>query len=151
MKSCESTMSELPWNSVFTLIGVTVGFGLTELATFWRNKRRRKMIRKALHNELAVVYEGLVKARDKGKLAFEDFPLVTDSYDSLKIELASMLPPSNLAKVQRAYSQIKTLGKPLGEDTQRGYVVIPGGGFLYQHDLSEEIRVIEEAISVLRD
>jgi hypothetical protein len=144
-------MSEFPWDSVFTLIGVAVGFGLTEVAAFSRNRRRRKIIKKALHSELAVIYDSLVKARDNGsKLAFENFPLVTDSYDSLRIELTSTLPIANLAKVQRAYSQVKTLGKPLGKDTQRGYIVIPGGGFLYQHDLSEEIRVLEEAISVLR-
>jgi hypothetical protein len=145
-------MSAFPWGSVFTIVGVIVGFGLAEIATLLRNRKRQKMIKKALHNELSVVHESLVKAKDKdNKLAFEDFPLVTDSYDSLKAELASILTPSNLATVQKAYHQVKTLGKPLGKDTQRGYIVIPGGGFLYQHDLCEEIKVLEEAISILRD
>ena len=145
-------MSEFPWSPVFTLLGVVVGFGLSEVVSWRRGKKRKEMIRKALHNELAVVYASIVKARDKGnRVAFEDFPFVTDSYDSLKAELASMLNPSELAKVQKAYHQVKTLGMPMGDESQRGFIVIPGGGLLYQHDLSEEIKVLEEAISILRD
>jgi hypothetical protein len=43
-ESCESTMSEIPWDGVFAVTGVIVGFGLTEIVSCRRGRKRRKMI-----------------------------------------------------------------------------------------------------------
>lgn len=144
-------MSEFPWDSIFTLIAVFVGFALSQFVDLWRSMKRKELIRKALHNELGVAYNSIGKATHDNRLAFEDFPLITDAYDSLKVELAAMLEPSKLALVQRAYHQLKTLNRPMGKDTPRGYIMIPMGGMLYQHNLTEDIKVLEEGISILRD
>ena len=144
-------MSEFPWDSVFTLVGVTLGFALSQVVDASKSRTRKNLIRRALHNELEVAYVSFVKALPRSRLAFEDYPLITDTYDSVKVELAAMLDPSKLALVERAYHQIKTLNKPMDKDTPRGYMMIPMGGLLYQHDLSEDIKVIWQGISALGD
>lgn len=143
-------MSEFPWNSLFTLVGVIVGFTLSQFADLFKNRRRKSLIKKALRNEFSIVKESLIDAQKKeSRLAREKFPLVTDTYDSLKVELASLLKPQNLALVHKAYQQIKQLNKPLGAESIRGHIIIPSGPLLYQHNLNDEITVIEEAINAL--
>ena len=144
-------MSEFPWDSVFTLVGVTLGFALSQVVDVSKSRSRKKLIRKALQHELEVARASIVKALSNKRLAFEDYPLITDAYDSVKVELTAMLDPPRLALVGRAYHQIKGLNDPLDKDNPRGPILIPSGGMLYQHDLNEDIKVIEEGIKCLTD
>lgn len=145
-------MSEFPWNSLFTLLGVALGFALSQGAEAFKGRSRKELIRKALHNELGVAYSSVARATTKSGLVLDDYPLITDTYDSVRVELTAMLDASKLAKVERAYRRIKELNEPVGGDNPRGYIPMALGElFLYQHNLTGDLKVIEEGISVLRD
>jgi hypothetical protein len=145
-------MSEqIPLSSIFALIGVVVGFVLSQLSDVIRGKKRKKMIIKALVNELKVINISLSKAsKDKdNRLPFESHPLITDTYDSVKAEIASMLEPAKLAVVQKTYQQIKQFNEPKSAKAPRGFIAIPGDGFIYQHNIEETVQNIEESINAL--
>lgn len=146
-------MSEFPWDSTFAIIGVIVGFSLSQVADSVKNERRKRSIKKALFNELSVVKDSLnVAAVNLGNLPKDRLPLITEIYDTSKAKLASILKPEQLLVIQRAYAQIKQVGSPMNSGTTlfRGYIELAGGDHvIYQHDLRDEIRLLEQAIAEL--
>lgn len=147
-------MSEFPWSSAFTIIGVTVGFSLYEVADFIKSLRNKRIIRKALINELLVIKDNLSYAANNGcKLPKDRLPIITEVYDTSKRKLASILKPRQLNIIQRTYAQIKQVGSPMssGHTLFRGYIELAGGDHvIYQHNLNDEVTLLEQAIAELR-
>lgn len=118
-----TTMSEqIPWSSIIALIGVGFGWLLSQLTDSVKKWRRKTMIKVALINELSIIRKTCSDALEgkKNRLSDEQFPFITETYDSIKIEIASFLKPDSLAKVQRTYEEIKKLNSE-----GRGHIVIP--------------------------
>ena len=146
-------MSEIPWDSAFTLIGVIVGFSLSQLADLIKVGRNKRNTKNALRHELSVVKDSLSFAIDNDhKLPKDRLPIVTEVYDTSRSNLASILNSEQLLIVQKAYAQIKQVGSPMSSGTTlfRGYIELAGGDHvIYQHDLNEDVAVILQAIGKL--
>nr|MDO8089264.1 hypothetical protein [Candidatus Sigynarchaeota archaeon] len=147
---------QISWNAVSAIIGVIVGFVLYEVAEWWKNKRKKNIIKQALLNELAVIRdtfsESLDKTDNKGlcNIPPHKFPFITETYDSIKVELASVLKPSQLAAIQRIYHEIKKLNSPRNE-TVKGYSRSVGTkDYLYfKDDIQELFELVERIINEL--
>jgi len=130
-----------------------VGFSLSQLAYFIRVERNKRNIKKALVNELSVIKDSLSFAVSNGyKLPKDRLPIITEVYDTSKGRLASILKPEQLLIIQRAYAQIKQVGLPMssGATLFRGYIELAGGDHvIYQHDLKEDVAVLQRAIEKL--
>ena len=146
-------MSEFPWNSVMAIIGVIVGFLLSQIADLTKSVRTKGTIKKALINELSVIKDNLSYAvNNDNKLPKDRLPIVTDVYDTSKHKLASILKAKQLFVIQKTYAQIKQVGLPMasGATLFRGYIEIAGGDHvIYQHDLNNEITLLKQAIAEL--
>lgn len=144
-----TTMSEqIPWESIIALIGVGIGWLLSQLTDSTKNKRRRTMIRRALVNELSIIrkaFSGALK-KEENLITDEQYPFITETYDSVKMELASFLKPDSLAKVQRTYEEIKKLNSE-----GRGHIVIGGSlDHIFQFtDFNKLITLIDNSIAQL--
>jgi hypothetical protein len=145
-------MSEFPWDSVFTLVGVVVGFSLSQVADLIKNIRSKRIIKKALFNELFVIKENLLYAAShENKLPKDRLPIITEIYDTSKHKLASILKPNQLLITQKTYAQVKQVGLPMksGNTLFRGYIEIIGDHVVYQHDLSDELNLLTKALAEL--
>jgi hypothetical protein len=145
-------LSEFPWTSTFTIIGVIVGFSLSQGADLIKNERSKRTIKRALRNELLVVRDSLsIALNNDSRLPRERLPLITETYDTYKSKLPSILNPSQLSVIQKVYLQIKQVGAPMssGMTLMRGYIEIPSDGVIYQHDLNDEIKLLKQAIDEL--
>jgi hypothetical protein len=145
-------MSEFPWNSTFAIIGVIVGFFLSQVADFIKSVRTKWTIKKALINELSVIKDNLSYAvNNDGNLPKDRLPIITDMYDTSKRKLASILKPKQLFIIQKTYAQIKQVGSPMesGNTLSRGYMELIGDHVIYQHNLNDEITLLEQAIAEL--
>ena len=144
-----TTMSEqIPWESIIALIGVGIGWLLSQLTDSTKNKRRRTMIRRALVNELSIIrkaFSGALK-KEENLITDEQYPFITETYDSVKMELASFLKPDSLAKVQRTYEEIKKLNSE-----GRGHIVIAGSlDHIFQFtDFNKLVTLIDNSIAQL--
>jgi hypothetical protein len=115
-------MSEqIPWSPILAVLGVVIGWGLSQLTDFVKNRHGRSTVKKALINELSIIRRTLSDGKEKGnKMPNAQFPLVMQTYDSVKIELASFLKPDSLAIVQRAYEEIRKMNSEGG-----GHITFP--------------------------
>ena len=94
-------MSEFPWNSAFAIIGVIVGFSLSQVAELIKSVRNKRTIKKALINELSVIKDNLSYAANNDyKLPKDRLPIITEIYDTFKRKLASILKPRQLFIIQ---------------------------------------------------
>lgn len=118
------TTPQIPWNSIVTLIAVGIGWLLAQSTDFVKTWQKRKTIKKALVNELSIIRKTFSDALERGEhkrwILDEEYPFITEVYDSVKIELASFLKPDPLAKVQRTYKEIKKLNMGAGDHTVMG-------------------------------
>ena len=145
-------MSEFPWAPVFTLVGVVVGFSLSQVAEVIKSEKTKRTIKKALINELSVIKENLLYAvNHENNLPKDRLPIVTEIYDTSKHKLVSILKPNQLLTIQKTYAQIKQVGMPMksGKTLFRGYMELLGENVIYQHDLNDEITLLEKAIAEL--
>ena len=144
-----TTMSEqIPWGSIIAVIGVGIGWLLSQLTDSTKNRRRRTMIRRALVNELSIIRKAFFGALKKGesRITDEQYPFITETYDSVRIELASFLKLDSLAKVQRTYEEIKKLNSE-----GRGHITIPPNLYhIFQFtDFNKLITLIDNSIAQL--
>ena len=144
-----TTMSEqIPWGSIIAVIGVGIGWLLSQLTDSTKNRRRRTMIRRALVNELSIIRKAFSGALTKGenRITDEQYPFITGTYDSVKMELASFLKLDSLAKVQRTYEEIKKLNSK-----GQGHIVIAGSlDHIFQFtDFNKLITLIDNSIAQL--
>jgi hypothetical protein len=143
-------MSEqIPWESVIAVISVGIGWLLSQLTDSIRNRRRKTMIKRALINELSIIrkpFSGALKKREN-RITDEQYPFITETYDSVRIELASFLKPDSLARVQRTYEEIKKLNSE-----GRGHIVIAGSlDHIFQFtDFNRLIALIDDSIAQLK-
>jgi hypothetical protein len=146
-------MSEFLWNGIFAIIGVIVGFSLSQVADFIKSIRTKRTVKKAIINELSVIKDDLSYAvSNNHKLPKDRLPIITEMYDTSKRKLASILKPKQLSIIQKTYAQIKQVGSPMksGNTLFRGYIEIPSGDHvIYQHNLNDEITLLEKAIAEL--
>lgn len=143
-------MSEqIPWESIIALIGVGIGWLLSQLTDSIKNRRRKTMIKRALINELSVIRNAFSGALKKGenRITDEQYPFITETYDSVRIELASFLKLGSLAKVQRTYEEIKKLNSE-----GRGHITIPPNlDHIFQFtDFNKLITLIDDSIAQLK-
>jgi len=145
-------MSEqIPWNLISAIVGVVTGFLLSQVTEVWKNKRKKDTIKKALLNELKVVRETISEAQKRGNaVPMEKFPFITETYDSIKVELASILKPNQLAVLQRTYEEIKKLNLPL-ERSSSGYIQTVGStDYIYIENALEKVsKLVETTINQL--
>jgi len=95
---------------VSTFVGIAVGFALSQGSELWKDKRRKENAKKAILTELGIIKQTLLDAqKNNNRVPSTRFPFITETFDSLKIDLASTLEPSQLADVQRTYLEIKKL------------------------------------------
>lgn len=131
-------MSEIPWDIAFnvviavvTLVSVAVGVFLSGLLESRKDKKRIDALKKALHSELETIKKTLASAEPDGAIKAEEFPLITKIYDSVYVELASVLTPNQLVALHRTYEEIKKLN-------QHPRTVLNYSGYLYdKSDLKE--------------
>jgi len=143
-------MSEqIPWESIIPVIAVVIGWLLSQLTDSIKNRRRRTMIKRALVNELSIIRKAFSSALKKGdnRITDEQYPFITETYDSVRIELASFLKPDSLTKVQRTYEEIKKLNS---ED--RGHLILlPNSDHIFQFtDFNKLITLIDDSIAQLK-
>lgn len=147
-------MSEqIPLESIIAVIsaviGVVIGWLLSQLTDFIKNRRRRTIIKRALINELSIIrkafYDALVT--NENRIPDKQYPFITVAYDSVKTELASFLKPDSLAKVQRTYEEIKKLNSE-----GRGHLTIAGSlDHIFQFTDFEQLnKLIDASLVQLR-
>lgn len=142
---------QIPWEGFLAVISVMIGFMLSQLTDSMKNRRRKALIKRALINELSIIRKTLSDALKKkeNRIPDERIPLITEAYDSVRIELASFLKPNSLAIVQRTYEEIRKMNS---ED--RGHIVIPRAGSLdhiYQFtDFTKLIALIDDSVTRLK-
>jgi len=136
-------MSEIPWDIAFnviiavvTLVSVIVGVFLSQFLQSRKDKKRIDTLKKALRSELETIKKTLLSAALAGAIKAEEFPLITKIYDSVYLELASVLTADQLVALHRTYEEIKKLDQPAG---RRGYRTVANfSGYLYdKNDLKE--------------
>jgi len=143
-------MSEqVPWVSIIAILAVVIGWLLSQLTDSIRNKRRKTMIKRALINELSIIRKAFSSTLKKGenRITDEQYPFITETYDSVRIELASFLKPDSLANVQRTYEEIKKLNSE-----GRGHITIPPNlDHIFQFtDFNKLITLIDDSIAQLK-
>lgn len=138
---------QIPWNGILAIIGVGVGFLLSQLTDLIKNMRRKCVIKRALINELSIIRKTLDDGRKReNRISNEHFPLITETYDSVWIKLASFLKPDSLAVVQRTYQEIKKMNSEGG-----GHLVMIGLDHLYQFtDFNKIIALIDDSVTRLK-
>jgi len=144
--------NEILLSSILVVVGVVIGFMMSQLAEIWKNKRRESVIKKALRTELTVVYMTLVDGGNNANhVKQERFPFITEVYDSVKIELAAMLEPTYLSNLQRTYEEIKKLNLP-SKISSRGYIRGAGStDYIYfGNTLSEVTAYVKERLKGLQ-
>jgi hypothetical protein len=146
------SISEFPWSGVLALVGVAVGFSLSQIADYSKVRRSRQTLKKALKNELIVLKNSFALAVEKHQMPKDMLPLITEVYDSSKAELARVFKPEQLSIIQRAYTQVKQAGLPMssGKTLFRGYIEPAGGDHvIFQHDLKQEVAVLDQALTAI--
>jgi|SRR3972149_5635470 len=142
-------MSEqILWNGILAVIGVGIGFLLSQLTDLMKNSRRKGVIKKALINELSIIRKTLSDGLEReNRISNQQFPLITDTYDSVRIELASFIKPDSLAVVQRTYQEIRKMNSEAG-----GHIVIAGSlDHIYQFtDFNKVITLIDDSVTRLK-
>jgi len=143
--------AQIPWEAIIPLIGVGIGWLLAQLTDSIKNRKRRTIIKRALINELSIIRKAFSDAlkREEGKrwIVDEQYPFITETYDSVKIELASFLKPDSLAKVQRTYEEIKKLN--MGAGGHR-IMSISLNHLFPSADFDKLIKLIDESIAQLK-
>jgi hypothetical protein len=142
-------LSEFPWSETFTIIGVIVGFSLSQCAILIKAQRGKKSLKKALIIELTIAKDNISYARQNNRMPKDRLPLITEVYDSNKSKLASVFNAKQLSSLHTAYARIKQVSSPMknGNTLSRGYLEIAGGrDVLYQHDLSEDTALLENIL-----
>ena len=85
-------------------------------------------------------------SKKKNKIPDERFPLITEAYDSVRVELASFLKPDSLAIVQRTYEEIRKMNLE-----GHGHIQIPPSTHLYQFtDFKKLIALIDDSVTRLK-
>jgi hypothetical protein len=133
---------------ILPLIGVVIGFLLGQLNDLIKTIRRKASIKKALINELSIIRKTFSDASEKeNRIPDERYPFIIETYNSVKIELASVLEPESLAIVQRTYEEI---GKMNSEG--RGHLTFPPNlDHLFQFtDYNKLIALIDDSITRLK-
>jgi hypothetical protein len=140
-------MSEIPWDIAFnviiavvTLVSVIAGVFLSGFLESRKDKKRIAVLKKALHSELETIKKTLSSAEPDGAIKAEDFPLITKIYDSVYVELASVLNPDQLVALHRAYEEIKKLN-------QHPRTVANYSGYLYEKN---DLKKVHELIANLK-
>jgi hypothetical protein len=145
-------MSEIPLTSIFAIVGVVVGFALSQLTDLIKSRNRKRQAKEAVSNELSVIKDSLSSAKKDGDVytvSTNNFPFVCDAYDCLKVELASSLKPKNLASLNKAYVHIKELNINNKEE-RRGYIMLDTlEAVVFVHNVDKDIAIINEAIKAL--
>lgn len=140
---------QIPWDSITAVTGVGIGWLLSQLTDSMKNWRRKTMIKRALINELSIIRRTCSDALKgkKNRIPDEQFPFITETYDSVKIELASFLKSDSLATVQRTYEEIRKLNS---ED--RGHIVIPPElDHIFQFtDFNKLITLVDDSVTRLK-
>ena len=133
---------------VLPLIGVVIGFLLAQLTDLTKNRRRKASINKALINELSIIRKTLSDATTKGNnIPDERYPLIIETYNSVKVELASFLRLDSLAIVQRTYEEIRKMNSE-----GRGHLVMPPSlDHIFQFtDFNKLVALIDDSITQLK-
>lgn len=139
---------QIPWNGILALIGVIIGWLLSQLTDLIRKKRRKSMIKRALINELSIIRKTFSDALKSGnRISNGQYPFITETYDSVRTELASFMKLDSLAKVQRTYEEIKKLNLE-----GRGHIIIAGSlDHIFQFtDFNKLITLIDDSIALLK-
>jgi len=140
-------MSEqIPWNGILAVIGVAIGFLLSQLTDLIKNRRRKRLIKKALTTELSIVRKTFSDGlKAENTIPDDRFPFIMEAYDSVKMELASFLKPDSLAIVQRTYEEIRKL------NSGRGMVFAGSLDHLFQStDFNKLITLIDDSVTRLK-
>ena len=133
---------------VLPLIGVVIGFLLAQLTDLTKNRRRKASINKALINELSIIRKTLSDATTKeNRIPDERYPLIIETYNSVKVELASFLRLDSLAIVQRTYEEIRKMNLE-----GRGHLVMPPSlDHIFQFtDFNKLVALIDDSITQLK-
>ena len=143
-------MSEqTPWNSILAISGVVIGFLLSQLGGSIKSWRKRQMVKKAMVNELSIIRETFSDALKSGenRIPDEHYPFITETYDSVRLELASFMKSDSLAIVQRTYEEIRKL-----KSEGRGHIVIAGSlDHIFQFtDFNKLTTLIDDSVARLK-
>jgi hypothetical protein len=142
---------QIPWDSIVTLIAVGIGWLLAQSTDLVKTWQKRKTIKKALVNELSIIRKAFSDALERGEhkrwILDEEYPFITEVYDSIKIELASFLKLDSLAKVQRTYKEIKKLSMGAGDHTVMGLSL---NHLFPMANFNKFIKLIDDAITQLK-
>jgi len=141
-------MSEqILWNGILAVIGVGIGFLLSQLTDLIKNWRRKTRIKKALINELSIIRKTFSDAlKRENRISDAQFPFITVAYDSAMFELASFLKTDSVAIVQRTYEEIRKLNS-------EGRSLVFAGSLdrLFQFaDFNKLIKLIDDSIACLK-
>ena len=137
---------QIPWDSIVTLVAVGIGWLLSQLTDLIKKRQRGTTIKKALVNELSIIRKTFSEALlNKNRIPDEQYPFITTTYDSVRIELASFLEPDSLAKVQRTYEEINKV------NSESGDVPCDSSDHLFfEIGFKKLIKLIDEAIALLK-
>jgi len=105
-------------------------------------------IKKALINELSIIRKTFSDASKKeNRIPDERYPFIMETYNSVKIELASFLKPESLAIVQRTYEEIRKMNSE-----GRGHLTFPPNlDHLFQFtDFNKLVALIDDSVTRLK-
>jgi hypothetical protein len=133
---------------ILPIITLIIGFFLSQSTDLMKNWKRKRLVKKALINELSIIRKTLSDALQGGEQRISDdqYPLITETYDSTRVDLASFLKLDSLTVVQRTYQEIRKMNSEGG-----GHIVIPPSSHLFQFiDFNNIIALIDDSISQLK-
>lgn len=134
---------------IIALSGVMIGWLLSQLTDFNKDRQKRLKIKKALINELSIIrkaFESTLETKNN-HIPDEQYPFITANYDSVKTELSSFLKPDSLAKVQRTYEEINKLNS---EGRHHPFWAGSLAHTFQFTDFNKLIKLIDESILELR-
>lgn len=145
------------------LLGVALGFFLGQLSEWYKSVKISRHVKRALLNELTVIRDVISKSASTPNkpgqsglgVPLYEFPFITNTYDSLRTEIAGSVSASNLARLQSAYRFVAKMNQPLnseGEVNNFGYIRIIGSTDYVYMDTEAILKVndlIKQAIDGL--
>ena len=135
------------------IFGIFLGFALAQVGERFKSTRRSNQLKRALLNELSAIHEIISKALTANPspgisgvvISLYDAPLITDTYDSLRTEIASSVSIRTLTDLQSAYRFIAKMNSSTENANNFGYIrVIGSTGYVYPE--TESISKVDDLV-----
>jgi hypothetical protein len=127
------------------LVGVVVGFLLSYLNEWYRDRRKRSRVINGIAyelNENKLMIESAPIDSTKDEIRLKGF--ITDIYQVYKVELSLYLKEKTLISIYNVYKEISKFNEPIFYREENGYRV-----YRYS-DIKNLLKIIEDTLNLIK-